>query len=110
MNKRRDWELAKAYGRPLEMEVEGEFFTDYSVEWMEAVRHSQIGRIITQDGIARGGLVLSYKNGLHQVALSDGSTLNLVWIWSSENKKDPAGISSCGWQLHKESEDEKVFR
>ena len=106
MSKRRKRELAEAYGRPLEMEVDGEYFTDYSIEWMEAARHSQVGRIITQEGIAKGGLVLSYKNGIHQVALGDGQTLNLVWIWTSENKKDPAGVSSSGWQMYKEKDSE----
>jgi len=106
VNERREWRLASAYGRPLEMEIEGEFFTDYSVEWMEAVRRSQVGRIITQEGVAKGGLVLSYKNGIHQVALGDGQTLNLVWVWTSENKKDPAGVSSSGWQMYKEKDNE----
>lgn len=106
MNERRELELAEAYGRPLKMEVDGEYFTDYSIEWMEAARHSQVGRIITQEGIAKGGLVVSYKNGIHQVALGNGQTLNLVWVWTNENKKDPAGVSSSGWQMYKEKEDE----
>lgn len=101
MNKRHKLELAKAYGRPLDMEIEGEF-TDPSFDRTLRRRHAQVGRVVTQDGIAKGGLVLSYKNGLHQVVLNDGTALNLIWIWSNENKKDPAGISSCGWQLYKE--------
>ena len=106
MNERRELELAEAYGRPLKMEVDGEYFTDYSIEWMEAARHSQVGRIITQEGIAKGGLVVSYKNGIHQVALGNGQTLNLVWVWTNENKKDPAGVSSSGWQMYKEKDSE----
>jgi hypothetical protein len=103
VSKRHKLELAKAYGRPLDMENEGEFFTDPSIDRTEKRRHAQVGRVVTQDGIAKGGLVLSYRNGLHQVVLNDGTALNLIWIWSNENKKDPAGISSCGWQLYKEA-------
>ena len=98
--------LGDAYGRPLEMEVEGEFFPDYSVEWIEQHRKAQVGRVITQEGPFKGGLVLSYEGGLHQVAYMDGEIHTLVWIWSKKCNNDPVGVSSAGWQNKGVKEDE----
>lgn len=99
MTNSEDERLGKAYARPLEMEVDGEMFTDYSVEWMEECRKALVGRIITQEGPFKGGLVMSYKNGLHQIYLSGGETIDAVWIWNKQSEKDPDGVSSLGWQL-----------
>ena len=96
--------LHSAYGRPLEIEEE-----NVSAEWIEKHRAAQVGRVITQDGPYKGGLVLSYKHGLHQVALMNGDVHNLVWVWHRNSNNDPAGISSNGWVINKRIKNEQVF-